>query len=211
LLLCLKGEHLFLNNFEAFLVAFAEVFEDHDKACSTTTKIRVLRQESHPVSIYALDFRLLAFDINWDEEALMSQFHWGLRDNVKDLLLSMLNPQILNEAISRAVRCDNRLFQRRQDQRSWNAPKYSYSYSAASTIISNSHSRTEDMQIDAVLYKPLTAQEKKYRFDGSLCLYYRESGQKADNCPKKQHHHTFKMRNATTSSNSQTENGAAEL
>jgi hypothetical protein len=135
LLLCLKGEHLFLNNFEAFLVAFAEVFEDHDKACSTTTKIRVLRQESHPVSIYALDFRLLAFDINWDEEALMSQFHWGLRDNVKDLLLSMLNPQILNEAISRAVRCDNRLFQRRQDQRSWNAPKYSYSYSAASTII----------------------------------------------------------------------------
>jgi hypothetical protein len=32
-----------LNNFEAFLVVFAEAIEDHDKARSATTKIRVLR------------------------------------------------------------------------------------------------------------------------------------------------------------------------
>jgi hypothetical protein len=31
-----------LNNFEAFLAAFAEVLKDHDKAHSTTTKICVL-------------------------------------------------------------------------------------------------------------------------------------------------------------------------
>jgi hypothetical protein len=61
-----------LNKFEAFLAAFAEAFEDHNKARSTTTKILVLRQGSHPISAYALDFRLLACDINWDEEALMS-------------------------------------------------------------------------------------------------------------------------------------------
>jgi hypothetical protein len=88
----------------------------------------------------------------------MSQFHWRLRDNVKDLLLSMLDLQTLNEAISQTTKCDNRLFQRRQHQRSWNAPKYRYSHSAASTTISNSHPRTEDMQIDTVQrYKPLTA------------------------------------------------------
>jgi hypothetical protein len=107
------------------------------------------------------------------------------------------------------VKCDNRLFQRRQDQRSWNAPKYSYSHSAVSTTISNSHSGAEDMQIDALRYKPLTVQDKKRRFGGGLCLYYEESGYKADNCPKKQHRHTFKMKSATTSNNSQTENGAA--
>jgi hypothetical protein len=48
----------------------------------------------------------------------MSQFHWGLRDEVKDLLLSMPDLQTFNEVISQAVKCDNRLFQRRQDQRS---------------------------------------------------------------------------------------------
>jgi hypothetical protein len=94
-----RRAHL-LNNFEVFLVAFVEAFEDHDKARSTTTKICVLRQGSRPTSVYALDFRLLACDINWDEEALMNQFHWGLRDDMKDLLLSMHDPQTLNEAIS---------------------------------------------------------------------------------------------------------------
>jgi hypothetical protein len=66
------------------------------------------------------------------------------------------------------------------------------------------------MQIDVVRYKPLTAQEKKHFFDGGLCLYCREGGHKADNCPKKQHCHTFKMENTTTSSNSQPENGEAQ-
>jgi hypothetical protein len=135
-----------LNNFEAFLVAFAEAFEDHDKARSTTTKICVLRQGSCPTSVYVLDFILLTCDVNWDKETLMSQFHWGLQDNVKDLLLSMFDPQIVNEAINQAVKYDNRLFQRCQDQHSWNSPKHSYSQLAASTSISNSHSRIEDMQ-----------------------------------------------------------------
>ena len=40
----------------------------------------------------------------------MSQFYWCLRDNVKDMLLTLPDPQTLNEAISQAVKCDNRLF-----------------------------------------------------------------------------------------------------
>jgi hypothetical protein len=54
---------------------------------------------------------------------------------VKDLLLSIPDPQILNKVISQAIKCDNWLFQCHQDQRSWNSIKYNYSYSAASTTI----------------------------------------------------------------------------
>ena len=71
---------LVLNNFKAFLATFAEAFEDHDKACSTTTKICILWQESRPASVYVY---VLAYDINWDKEALMNQFHWGLWDNMR--------------------------------------------------------------------------------------------------------------------------------
>jgi hypothetical protein len=42
----------------------------------------------------------------------MSQFHWILQDDVKDLLLSMFDSQTFNEVISQVVKCDNRLFQR---------------------------------------------------------------------------------------------------
>jgi hypothetical protein len=199
-----------LNNFDTFLAVFAEAFEDHDKARSTTTKICVLQQGAHLASVYASNFRLLKCDINWDEEELMRQFHWELRDNVKDLLLSMLDPQTLNEAINQAVKCDNWLFQRRQDQHSWNSPKYSYSHSIISTTVSSLHFGTEDMQIDALRYKPFTAQKKKLRFNRGLCLYCGESSHKIDNCRNKQHCHTFKMRSATISSNSQPENGEAQ-
>jgi hypothetical protein len=65
------------------------------------------------------------------------------------------------------------------------------------------------MQIDAVQYKPLTAQKKKRCFDRGLCLYCGKSGHKANNCPKKQHCHTFKMGSTTTLSNSKLGNGEA--
>ena len=44
----------------------------------------------------------------------MDQFRQGLRNDVKDLLLTFHeDPKSLMEAISRVVRCDNRLFERR--------------------------------------------------------------------------------------------------
>jgi hypothetical protein len=64
-----------LNNFEAFLAAFAKAFEDHDKTCPATIKIGVLWQGSRLATVFASDFRLLTCDIIWDEKALMSQFH----------------------------------------------------------------------------------------------------------------------------------------
>jgi hypothetical protein len=122
----------------------------------------------------------------------------------------MLDLQTLNEAIIQAVKCDNWLFQRHQDQRSWTSPKYNYPHSTTSTTDSSSHSGAEDMQIDAIRFKPLTTQEKKCCFDGGSCLYCGENGHKADNCSKKQHRCTFKMRSATTSSNPLPENKEAQ-
>ena len=47
----------------------------------------------------------------------MEQFRSGLRSGVKDLLLTFPeDPKSLTEAISRAVRCDNRLFEHRCEQ-----------------------------------------------------------------------------------------------
>jgi hypothetical protein len=64
----------------------------------------------------------------------------------------MSDSQILNKAISQVVKFDNQLF-----QRSWNSPKYNYTHSVASTTISSSYYGAEDMQIDVVQYKPITA------------------------------------------------------
>ena len=188
-----------LSNFETFLEAFVEAFGEHDKAHWATTKIRSLRQVAHSASVYASDFRQLVCDINWDEEALMSQFYWGLRDDVKDLLLSLPDPQTLNEAISQAVKCDNWLFQRRQDQRSRHQTTRHGATMLASSL--NSHLETEDMQIDGARVRFLTPEEKKRRMEEGLCLYCGEEGHKAGNYPKKQNRRPVKTRSAVIPKN----------
>ena len=113
----LEKESPLLQNFNAFIEEFKASFGDSDSARTAINKIRRLRQGDRPASAYAADFRLLACDIPWDEEALMDQFRQGLRNDVKDLLLTFHeDPKSLTEAISRAVRCDNRLFEQRSER-----------------------------------------------------------------------------------------------
>ena len=79
-------------------------------------KIRRLRQGDRRASAYAAYFPLLVVDIRWDDQALMMQFRYGLRNDVKDLILTFPEePMSLTEEISRTVRCDNRLFERRSE------------------------------------------------------------------------------------------------
>lgn len=175
-----------LESFDTFLAAFEEAFSEHDKARAATMKIRNLRQGRRPASIYASDFRQLACDIEWGEPTLVSQFYHGLRDEVKDLLLSLPDPTTVNEAISQAVKCDNRLFERQQEKRLWTTPRPHLNYDAAATTnLSNKPSEVEDMQIDAVRFKPLTEQEKKRRRQEGLCLYCGGEGHKLDGCSKR--------------------------
>ena len=113
----LEKQSPLLNNFEEFISEFKACFGDTDSIRTAINKIRRLRQGDRPASAYAADFRLLPSDIPWDEQALMEQFRYGLRNDVKDLLLTFPEePKSLTEAISRAVRCDNRLFERRSER-----------------------------------------------------------------------------------------------
>ncbi|CAG8813890.1 14716_t:CDS:2, partial [Racocetra persica] len=50
-------------------------------------------------------------DLDWGKAALIDQFRIGLKNDVKDLLLTIEDPISLNNAIAKAVRCDNRLFE----------------------------------------------------------------------------------------------------
>ena len=185
-----------LGNFERFLEALTEAFGEHDKARVALNKIYALRQGSHSVSIYASEYRQLAADINWDEQALMDQFYRGLRDDVKDLLLNFPDPCTLDEAISQAVKCDNRLFQRYQDRRS-----SSFARQNVQPTTTKAHQGVEDMQIDATRFKPLTLEERKRRFEENLCLYCGEPGHRADGCSKKRKPLATKIRSATIQEN----------
>jgi len=102
-----------LQDFNAFMAEFEAVFGDSDKARTSANKLRHLQQGTRSAIVYASEFRQLAYDVNWGEVALINQFRCGHRDDVQDLLLTLADPSSFSEAITQAIRCDNRLFERR--------------------------------------------------------------------------------------------------
>ena len=65
----------------------------------------------------------------------MDQFRQGLCNDVKDLLLTFHeDPKSLTEAISRAVQCDNRLFERRYESQQWSRPRSKKTYVSVTSL-----------------------------------------------------------------------------
>jgi hypothetical protein len=102
-----------LQDFNAFMAKFETVFGDSDKARTSANKLRRLQQGTRSAIVYTLKFKQLACDVNWGEAALIDQFRCGLRDDVQDLLLILADLSSFSEAITQAIRCDNRLFEHR--------------------------------------------------------------------------------------------------
>jgi hypothetical protein len=96
--------------FEAFFtVAFG------DREMVVETKMQSLRQETQSATIYAPEFQQLTCDLEWNDKAFINQFRYGLKDNVKDLLITMPKVETLQEFITQAITCNNWLFERRQE------------------------------------------------------------------------------------------------
>ena len=120
----------------------------------------------------------------------MEQFRCGLRNDVKDLLLTFLEePKSLTEAISRAVRCDNHLFERRSERqfqmpRARSEPTYASlvakPFSRESYNLSPVNTPTP-MEIETTRCRgPLSEEEKRRRRANRLCLYCSGPGHIAD-------------------------------
>jgi hypothetical protein len=67
----LETSSLLLQDFNAFMAEFEAVFGDSDKARTSANKRRRLQQRTRSAIVYALEFRQLAYDVNWGEAALI--------------------------------------------------------------------------------------------------------------------------------------------
>ncbi len=114
---------------------------------------------------------------------MIDQFRYGLRDDVQDLLLTLADPSSFSETINQAIRCNNRLFERRQEKKvTFNAqlrnsrPTMLPLVPQTTPVARPASFRPAPMQIDAVKFKPLTEAEKLRRRTNNLCLYYGNLG-----------------------------------
>jgi hypothetical protein len=158
------------------------MFGERDRALVATTKLRTLQQRSRLASAYVAEFQQLACDLDWNDTTLITMFRWGLHDDIKTLLLNLLKPTTLSEAITQAIDYDNRLFEQRQERRLLFG-SYRVDYKAPTRQTSSSTSTLEPMQIDTS--RKLIEEEKEQRRREHLCFYCGVKDHSLNNCPLK--------------------------
>lgn len=100
------------QSYNVFSQEMRRVFDHPVKGKEASKRLLSLSQGHSPVAQYAVDFRILAAESGWDDEALQAAFLRGLAENIKDELAARDESNSLEELISLAIRLDNRLRER---------------------------------------------------------------------------------------------------
>jgi hypothetical protein len=164
----LEKRLLVLHDMAQFEAFFTAAFVDSDREKVAETKMQSLRQLTRCTAIYAIEFQQLTCDLEWNDKAFINRFRYGLKDDVKDLLITM--PKTLQKFIIQAITCNNWLFERRQEKRfSWGNKNHTM-ISTSSTLKKNA-SGPKPMQIDTAQCKSLSQGENDRCCREGLCFY----------------------------------------
>jgi hypothetical protein len=174
---CTKPARDIFGDYDKFENAIKENFENPDEDRDYERQLLSLHQ-SGSTRDYAAKFRLLASHLEWDDEPLQVQFYKGLKDGVKDELIKEDRPNTLSTYMERAIRIDNRLYERRMEQRNkgWVGVKRPNGNNKKRTNMYG-----DPMELDAAVVKK--NQETRE------CFNCRKKGHIAKHCrqPKKPH------------------------
>ena len=188
-----ENNPVFTTDYSQFKSEFRAVFDHPADGQDASSRLLVIRQGSRSVAQYTLQFRILAAESRWNDQALLSVYRKGLNDSIKDLIVRD-SPTSLSELISLALMMDTRLQERRTDKaqrvpsRSASGSPVSSSFTATSNppLLMGPPSSTavagEPMEIDR---SRLSREERELRMSNQLCLYCGESGHYIRACPSR--------------------------
>jgi hypothetical protein len=188
------------TNFELFAAELMHNLGDPDRERTMTRQLQNLYQTTSTAA-YTTTFFSISSLLAWNDDALRAQFYRGLKPDVKDALaLANVDPATVQDLAKLATRLDNRIHERRMEQKPGIRTNQQPSYPVRSGFQAPGHtsSTPTQMEVDAAKskgYKPLTPEEKKHRRDNNLCLYCGKPGHLVSQCPNK-----GKPRNANAAS-----------
>nr|XP_055051762.1 retrotransposon-derived protein PEG10 [Misgurnus anguillicaudatus] len=98
-------------SFHALSEEMRRVFDRSVAGREAARLLADLRQEDRSVSDYSIEFRTLAAECKWNEEAQWDHFLHGLADRIQQEIRAVELPSSLNGLIDLTIRIDNRLDQ----------------------------------------------------------------------------------------------------
>ena len=183
-----------LDDFEIFAFNIMSAFGDPNQAVTAEREIRNLRQHTS-VTTYSSDFQRLAAFLTWNDAAMCSQFYWGLKDPIKDELAKVDRPDNLVDLMTLAIKIDTRRYERLLERKTnglysnntMQNLRSQFSHDNSNYPVQTSTHHYEPMEIESANSHqkrgPLSLEEKKRRFDNSLCMYCGNPNHFASKCP----------------------------
>ena len=105
------------SSVQLFTETLRKVFDHTARGREAARALMDLRQGNRRVSTYAMEFRTLATESGWNEEALFDAFMRGLAESIRDHLTALELPNDVDSLIALVIKIDNRI-QLREEERS---------------------------------------------------------------------------------------------
>lgn len=166
------------SSYSQFIETLTQVFQHTRPGRDAAQALMRLRQGGRRISDYAIEFRILAAECDWNSSALFDAFIYGLSDRLKDHLAPLDLPATLDSLIALVTRLDNRLHDQRFTRRAETVSDTSrtdspFPLSGAATA------SAEPMQLGK---NRLTPAERERRMRSGQCLYCGQSGHQIREC-----------------------------
>lgn len=179
-----EKQSLISSSYPHFIQEMRKVFDHPVRGKDAARRLLSLRQGPRSVAELAIEFRTLAAESGWNEEALQGAFQNALSENLKDELVSRDEPGGLDELIALAIRIDNRLRERRRERTGKVSPSLPPSASQPgspppSACVSKSVTEPEPMQLGRAHLSP---EERQRRINSRCCLYCGQVGHYLSSC-----------------------------
>lgn len=104
-----------ITSYKTFIASLESTFGDIDAKATAERQLRSLRQTSS-ASSYSTSFQQIVSFLEWDDAALSYAFYNGLKDSVKDELAKDDRPATLSALMEKAIKIDNRQFERSREK-----------------------------------------------------------------------------------------------
>jgi hypothetical protein len=140
-----------------------------NQAAEAEKKIKKI-QQNNTISEYYGEFMAIASDLQWNEAALASRFYDGLKPAIKELLLTVDQPQYIVDYLPTCLRLETRLLARIEERK--NETQHQYP----------PRNNQKTSKVNAIRLSP---EERTRRMKEGLCFNCATKGHMARNCPMK--------------------------
>jgi len=95
----MNNKEFIFSNYKKFKDELWRAFKVVDKKWAAERRLHILKMNKLTVK-YAAEFQRIAALMNWDDDALVSQYYWGLNETIKDEIVRMNRPEELQNMIN---------------------------------------------------------------------------------------------------------------